>query len=342
MKAAVPHAFSPGAATMSLQSLINLRKRKATHAADYNDELRPPSMRTPQKISNLSPAGCNPYAESLVRSIKAQADTYARDWNVGCAHNILYYRHMDSKGEGLHLELRNIVYKELISLHKLAPGIDHGSKRGIRHSKPHTTWGTTSFPLITAADYPHYFHQAFMGFEFVKELSQMFYLHQTFRLKHPKELDYLLFHDRFETDYVPSTNLTHIKIFLALGKFTTKFGKQYGWKSTGCNDLIKTRMEGVTKGLRKLKYLKHQHRTAKLTLKIDCRSPEHEAPMWAESLVHIIYDLKSWGWTVEIKGIYSSKNRDQEYFNFDVPRDWWNNKIRTNSAFVCFNHQQHL
>jgi hypothetical protein len=96
------------------------------------------------------------------RSMGRVADFYSRAWNLGCATNIL---------RSLPQELRDMVYKELVTLQNLYPNREEGNRQVKRQSSMYELNRPELQLLLSVKDYSHFFDKHFMGIEFATELS---------------------------------------------------------------------------------------------------------------------------------------------------------------------------
>ncbi|KAF1912065.1 hypothetical protein BDU57DRAFT_564706 [Ampelomyces quisqualis] len=214
---------------LALDGLFDLARRRAS------------SQQSSEQVINQLTSGLPEVKQhkQVVRSIEASifnlADTYARAWQLGFAQNILQY---------LPRELRDMVYKKLMSLHNP----NENQEVTHRHVDEHHPSALDTTRRFQITGYPHWFDLSFMGTQFLTELSAKFYFDKKFTLKHPKELHDFLYTDRFGTSglellKVLAENGFHPTIILRVDCFQNNHGAKfaevlgnlvYDLKQTGC------------------------------------------------------------------------------------------------------------
>lgn len=174
-----------------------------------------------------------------------------------------------------------------------------------------------------------------MGTTFVQELSMMLYATSSFSLKHPKDLANFLNTDLLDTACVPLLHVKHITIDISLGSFNKTTGRGRPWWSTKFNEVLKRHYIRAIDNLVVMKIVPWKP-GAKLVLRVDYKW-RASGEKFAKILYPVVYDLKDRGWDVEIQGSYSLGNNitpTARDFNYSVPREVWQKKAGSNSAFV--------
>jgi hypothetical protein len=260
------------------------------------------------------------------------SDSYARAWSIGIAHNIL---------QNLPKELRNMISKELLHLfnprhkyhetnRKFTPGYDG------RWNEPDLKSDHNRLP--EPHDYPHYFKKEFMGEQFVTELSESFHSERRFVLQHPQEISGFLTFDRFGTGCIPMEHVRFLKIVVSLRHFSSITGHILKWSSPKFADPLQHHYKKAIATLDALKNIPVK-RCATILFDVECRS-HGGGPKFAEVLFPIVYDLRAKEWIVRIEGRYGEGKKDMKRtakdFDYSVPREKWERKARTESAFVSY------
>jgi hypothetical protein len=275
-----------------------------------------------------------PFGEAFLTVLSALnhlSDTYSRAWNIGFARNIL---------RALPIELRNMVSKELVQIYKPNLAYDETNRK---HTPSYDVgWNASYVPTchhnerLGPRDYPHYFLKDFMGTEFVTELSENFHSETRFVLDHPYEIKGFLTRDRFFTRCIPLDHVRFMKIVVSLRHFSSITGHIIKWSSPKFDFPLKQHYEAAVRDLAPLKTIPVK-RGATIALDVECRS-DGGGPKFAEVLFPVVYELKVKGWIVQIKGRYGGRENTMERtakdFNYNVPRQEWERKARTHSAFV--------
>jgi hypothetical protein len=266
------------------------------------------------------------------------AEPYSRSWNLGIAKNILRY---------LPRELSDMIHRELASLYN--PDLEYDEDDTIYYRKAKMimkqigTWhgyqkAVTVYPRVTIEEYPHYFHQAFMGPEFAVGLSRMFHAERRFEVPGLPDLNDFLTKDRFETSCIPSDHIKYLDININLSPLNTTTGEHRRWRSPKYNQPIKLHFEKVAKGLQILRTLRCRH-GAKLSLVFDCDGFDNAERKFAEVLYPLVYDMKQIGWTVEVDALSSYLYvggfvRRPARVDYNITRGAWDDIARNDSAFV--------
>jgi len=271
----------------------------------------------------------NEYAKLALthsRSTDATAKAYAIAWNTGTANNIL---------RRLPNELKNMIYEELVHIHQrvdVEMGDYRHSTRSIRYRYDSDS---ASFPLLAIEDYPHYFHLTYMGTTFATGLSAVFHSVARFSIKHQEDLSGLLSKERFGTTIVPSEHIRLITINVSLEGFNISTGVTRPWATPHYEVPLKQHFMKAVEHLKIMRTVPCK-RGSKLCLRVDCRQYE-PSRKFAELLFPLVHDLKDKGWLVQVQGYgYKPEHKQRviQDFEYQISRDEWKSRARSDSAFV--------
>jgi hypothetical protein len=185
---------------------------------------------------------------------------------------------------------------------------------------------------LNAEDYPCYFDLAFMGTDFVNELSAAFHREKSFVVQHPAELAGFLKEDRFASGCIPAEHIRSITIDISLRAYNTFLGQFRSWTSPKYRAPLQQHYLASVTDLRSLRLMRKKN-GARIVFRVVCDQIEDNYK-FAQVLVPWVYELKKAGCIVEVEGSRSKPGVAATIYDYGIPRSDWEKRIQDNSALT--------